>query len=864
VDETPSDGPRDPSDAAPGSPTPSGESSSVSHTDQPNEGAGLPAGQAREQTPTRQPATSSGTGSRSAQDKRNDKRNDKRSVVKGAGLGHSYVRIRVPTVQTFRWRGEEGTLEPQEHTPSAGSTDAPAALTDQASPAAPASEKTHDDIALPGLEHRVIVSGRRLGPTYVRRELPGSSTFRSRGENVLEASERVLQPQSAFGRSYGQVRRALLGRRLATAEQIYERLTKVKALAVLSSDAISSVAYATEASLGILIAAGVAALHINPFLGATIVLVMLIVGTSYRQTIYAYPNGGGSYIVARDNLGTWPGLIAAAALLIDYVLTVSVSVSSGIDFLISSVPQLGGLDVVLGVGCVVLILLINLRGIRESGTIFTAPTYLFIAVFLIMIVAGVAHALFSPGGLLGAVAPTATPVERGWSATQEPLTWFLILTAFSAGCVAMTGTEAISNGIPAFKPPESRNAARTLLTMIAILATFYLGTTYLAWRFGLVPYASQQPTINHQIAALLFTGPFSWFVYLLDFATLLLLVLAANTSFADFPRLSSILARDGFLPHQFAFRGDRLAFSVGIIVLGALSSALIVIFHGSTDALINLYALGVFVAFTLSQTGMVVHWYRLRDAAGARWRFSLAINLTGAIATGVVALVIGVTKFDRGAWVVVLLVPLLVLLFRGVANHYASVRRQTDALTPLRAEELRHIMVVPIAELNRPALQSLAYARSLTAQVIAVHVAIDHDEEVAFRAEWDRWVERRQEDLALVAQTQAQAHAEAPAAEAREPYDGSPRERAAVLAAKRPQLVVIQSPYRSLVAPLVAYIDALRDANPDMTISVVVPEFVPAHWWERLLHNQTALRLKLAFYSDPGVVVINVPYHLRR
>jgi hypothetical protein len=428
----------------------------------------------------------------------------------------------------------------------------------------------------------------------------------------------------------------------------------------------------------------------------------------------------------------------------------------------------------------------------------------------------------------------------------------LILTAFASGCSAMTGVEAISNGVPAFKRPEAHNAARTLVWMIATLVTLYAGITFLAWRFGIEPNPQQNPTVDGQIAQMLFVGPFVWFFYVIQIATLLILVLAANTSFADFPRLSSILARDGFLPHQFSFRGDRLAFTTGILVLGLLSGALLVVFKGSTDALINLYALGVFTAFTLSQSGMVMRWWRLRERGGAGWQRSLVINSVGAAATAIVAAVIIFTKFDRGAWIVVLLVPLLVLMFRAISAHYQHVRRETVPLTPMHAEQLRHIMVVPIADLNRPAVQSLAYARSLAKHVIALHVSLDDEDEAEFRADWDRWIEHRQQELAREA------------AETRDGAEAVPARRAQTVMEHQLQLVVIKSPYRSLVAPLIAYINALRDANPQATVSVILPEFVPEHWWERLLHNQSALRLKLALYSDPGVVVVNVPHHLRR
>jgi len=722
----------------------------------------------------------------------------------------------------------------------------------------------------PTLERKILVRSGPGGHTYLSVRYPHEERFqRGDQQGVLRATERVLTPRGPLGRAYQRTKRVLIGERLATQMAVHERLTKVKALAVLSSDAISSVAYATEASLGILVAAGLAAMRYNLLLAAAITLLMIIVGTSYRQTIHAYPHGGGSYIVARDNLGDVSGLIAAAALLIDYVLTVSVSISSGVDYLLSAVPTLGRFDVELGVAFVLVILLVNLRGIRESGSIFAAPTYFFIGCFLVMIGVGVARAALSPGGLLAAIPPARTPQALGWvapGASLAPFGLLLLLTAFASGCSAMTGTEAISNGVPAFKAPEAKNAARTLVWMVAILVTLYLGVSFLAWRYGVEPLPSQQPTVNDQIAQLLFAGPFLWFRYVIDFATLLILVLAANTSFADFPRLSSILARDGYLPHQFAFRGDRLAFTVGIVVLGLLSSVLLVVFHGSTEALINLYALGVFVAFTLSQAGMVVRWYRKREAAGPGWRRSLIINLVGAIATGLVAAIIGVSKFERGAWVVVLLVPLLMLMFAGIHRHYARVARQVkqlaaqdETLTPTRSEDIRHLVIVPIAGLNPPALQAIAYARSITPRVIVVFVATDPADEASIQEQWAAWARDRREAW------EGEARAWRAVALARGDRDAA-QEAARIEETYRagPQLVVIESPYRALVPPLVAYIDAVRDSTPGATVTVILPEFVPAHRWENLLHNQTALRLKIALYSHPGVVVVNVPYHLGR
>jgi amino acid transporter len=649
------------------------------------------------------------------------------------------------------------------------------------------------------------------------------------------------------------LKRIAIGDRLATSAQAHERLTKVKGLAVLSSDAISSVAYATEASLGILILAGVGALHYNLWIATAIVLLMIIVGVSYQQTIRAYPHGGGSYIVARDNLGIWPGLVAAAALLIDYVLTVSVSVSAGVDALTTAFGALHPFSVVLGVTFVAIIVVVNLRGIRESGTIFAAPTYLFIVSFLIMILAGVAKAALAPGGLFTPTAPLHTAEELGWGTQQ--LSLLLILTAFASGCAAMTGTEAISNGVPAFKVPEAQNAARTLQWMVAVLATLFVGITFLAWRYGIVPYPNQQPTVDGQIAEIVFTGGFRWMYYVVQFATLLILVLAANTSFADFPRLASILARDGFLPRQFSFRGDRLAFTVGIIVLGLLSTLLIVIFRGNTDALINLYALGVFVAFTLSQSGMVVRWYRKRAESGSRWRRSFVVNLVGAIATGVVAIVIGITKFERGAWVVVLIVPLLVLMFTGIARHYAAVEAETQALTPIDVADLRHVVIVPLDKLNQPGLQALAYAQSITQNVVAVHIGIDAEDEQTFRQAWTEWsaAQARESDAKIT-----------PVESARTSTGGRMPDRVKGIpeGTSAPRYVIIESPYRSLITPLVAYVEAVREINKGATITVILPEFVTKHWWEALLHNQTAFRIKLALYRHPGVVVTNVPYHL--
>jgi amino acid transporter len=691
------------------------------------------------------------------------------------------------------------------------------------------SDAPHLSKTVVSLNREELVEGSRPGNKYVRVYMSPVKEFRRLGPERFEATEQAGLPHSPLQRKLARAKRFFIGAPISSERSIHERLNKIRALAVLSSDAISSVAYGTEASLAILVVAGAGALMLNLGIGLVIIALLAIVAISYRQTIFAYPNGGGSYIVAKDNLGVGPGLVAAASLLIDYVLTVSVSISAGVDAMTSAVPLLYPYSVIIGLLFILFITVVNLRGIRDSGTIFAAPTYLFIFSFLAMILAGVIIA-FTHGGLLH---PTAPPVIHA----AQVVTPLLILTAFASGCSAMTGVEAISNGVPAFKPPESRNAAHTLAWMAIILAVLLGGTTFLAWRFGIAPNAQSNPTVDAQIASLVFTGPLTWMYYVVQFATTLILALAANTSFADFPRLSSLLARDGFLPRQFAFRGDRLAFSIGIVVLGIFASLLLIIFNGNTEALINLYAIGVFMSFTLSQSGMVRHWWRLR---GPRWQRSLLINLSGALATAIVVVVITISKFDRGAWVVVLLIPILFVLFRGIHHHYERAHAQVAPLTPVSVDDVRHIMLVPIADLNQPALQSLAYARSITSDVVAVHVATEAEEAALLQKKWEMWAKQLEPSLAP------------------KPDAGATDQAA------HPHLILIESPYRSLVAPLLAYIDLVRRQHPHHIITVVLPEFIAAHWWEAFLHNQTALRLKTALLFRPGIVVTNVPYHLKQ
>src|SRR6266702_4867495 len=564
------------------------------------------------------------------------------------------------------------------------------------------------------------------GNERIRFVYPRRPTLRRVRWGVLEATAAAQAPHSVWGR----IKRVLIGTPIPTSRAEHERLTKTKALAVLSSDVISSVAYATEAILATLIVAGSGNLGLTFPIAIAIVCLLGIVALSYRQTIPAYPNGGGSYIVAKDNLGTVPGLIAAASLMIDYVLTVAVSVSAGVLALVTLVPELAPYVVPIHVALVIFITVVNLRGVRESGSIFAIPTYIFIASALLLIIVGSVKSFFiQHDPIIG----TFPPVQA-----TESLTLFLVLKSFAAGCSAMTGVEAISNGVPAFKKPEARNARMTLTWMAVILGTLFIGLTLLATSFGIEANQASNPTVVGQIAFKVFTGPLYFMYPVFQIATLLMLTLAANTSYSDFPRLASLLARDKFLPNQFAFRGDRLAFTTGIVFLALLAILLLIVFQGVTTQLFNLYAVGVFLSFTLSQGGMVLHWWRLRREHKG-WRRSMIINGLGAFTTLIVALVIATTKFLEGAWIVVVLIPLLVLMFMAISRHYNRVEHERVSDIPIHPHDIHHRVIVPIAGLDRAAIQSLAYARSITKHVIAVHVAIDEDDANKVREAWERW-----------------------------------------------------------------------------------------------------------------------------
>jgi amino acid transporter len=546
-------------------------------------------------------------------------------------------------------------------------------------------------------------------------------------------------------------------------------------------------------------------------LGAAIVVLLIIIGISYRQTIKAYPHGGGAYIVAKDNLGELPSLTAAAALLTSYVLTVAVSIAAAVAAIISAVPELHNQRVVMGVLLILLVTILNLRGIRESGTIFAIPTYLFIVSMFAMIIIGVTR------NAMDGFERTPPPTSAGELAGVGALSTLVLLRAFSSGGAALTGVEAISDGVPAFKPPEWQNARKTLTIMIVILALTFSGITFLAYQLGTSPMEAKEDgyqTVVSQIARSVFGDNIIYLI--VQLATTGILVLAANTAYSDFPRLSYFVARDGFMPRQFTFRGDRLAYSTGIVTLGLFGSLVLIAFGGKTEALIPLYAVGVFLSFTISQSGMCKRWFIRREPG---WKFALPINVTGAVTTGLVAVIAGVTKFTEGAWIVFIIIPLLILLMRSIHKHYQKSERELEVSTPLDYRDIHHTVIVPISKLNRVARQTLAYARSISENVTAVHVSDDTEELDEFQRQWE------------------------------------------AIGTDIP-LIMIESPYRALIGPLMSYLDEVDKQRPGDTITVVLPEFVAHHLWEHILHNQTALRLKAALLFRPGTVVTSVPYHL--
>jgi len=525
------------------------------------------------------------------------------------------------------------------------------------------------------------------------------------------------------------------------------------------------------------------------------------VAASYWQTIHAYPSGGGSYIVAKDNLGTLPGLVAGAALLIDYVLTVAVSTAAGVAAVTSAFPALFSWRVLICVLTVIAVTVANLRGVRESGNLFTIPTYWFIASLGTLLLAG---------GYRVATG-TVQPYPAAELKVTEAVTTFLLLRAFSSGCATLTGIEAVSNGIPAFRPPEPKNASITLVWMASILGVTSLGMAYLAHLYHVTP--KEAETVVSMLArAAMGEGIF---YYNIQAATAVILFLAVNTSFQDFPRLSSILARDGFMPRQMANRGDRLVFSNGIIILAGLSIVLLVVFQGSTHALIPLYAVGVFLSFTLSQAGMVRHWLKEEQPAPHH----ILLNSLGALTTGVVTVVIAVSKFTHGAWMVIVLIPVIVLGLLKVQRHYAEVAQQLSLAGARRPRIGKNPVVVLVAGIHKGVVEALEYARSISPNVTALTVDLDPTQTTKLRLKWAEW----EPDIPLV---------------------------------------VLESPYRSIVRPLLEYIDRMERQGEGRYLTVVIPEFVPSHWWQHFLHNQTALLIKAALLFRPGKVSVSVPYHL--
>ncbi len=616
------------------------------------------------------------------------------------------------------------------------------------------------------------------------------------------------------------LRRALLGAPIPSSHAEHQRLSPLLGLPVFSSDALSSVAYATEAILSVLILASVAALGDQIWISLAIVLLIVMIAFSYRQTIQAYPSGGGSYIVASDNLGPKFGLVAGAALLIDYILTVSVSVAAGVDSILSAMPELKRsipyAAVALSLGFIFIVAFANLRGLRESGRLFALPTYGFVVSMFVVIGYGAYRVATGPVGGPWVYAPSLGR-EAGYGMV------FLSLRAFAAGCTALTGIEAVSNGVPAFKAPESKNASTTLLMMAAVLSLLFLGMGYVALKlpthypdFRIVDSTSPTyRTLIAQIAAFGFGEHHFMYFTVLGF-TAAILILAANTAFADFPRLASLLARDGFMPRYLARQGDKLVFHNGIMLLGVAAALLIVIFGGKLDALLPLYAIGVFTAFSLSQAGMVMHWRRLREPG---WVRSMVINSIGAGLCVIVLLIIAITKFAEGAWLVLVLIPIVCSMFWAIKKRYESIGRQLMAV-PAPEIHPEHVALLLVPRVHRGVLNALEYAVKLQGEVQAVHVTLNERTLPELQRQWDRFGQ------------------------------GVP-------------LVVLPSPYRSLIQPVLDYVDLIRSESPRALVTVVVAEAVPIKWYHRLLVENVAQQLKQALARRSNVVVANTRYFLQ-
>ncbi len=658
------------------------------------------------------------------------------------------------------------------------------------------------------------LKGRKLGDRRVRIERPHAAYFRYTPEGTLVAKESASLPRTPAGRLFARVRGVLFGRPLSIHEEITQRLSKTKALAIFSSDPISSSAYATEEILRVRVVAGAGALFLSLPVAAGIALLLAVVSISYRQIVHAYPSGGGDYAVARRNLPVLGSLVVGGALLVDYVMTVAVSTASAAEQVISAAPNLHDWKLVIGVIAIVLITIGNLRGLRESGNIFAIPTYLFVGSAMVMIAIGVFRVVVNGESAAPVVPPSGTPDAL------QAVGILLIIRAFASGSVALTGTEAIANGVPAFKPPEPKNAATTLGAVAVLLAILFLGITFIANSFGILPTGEGETpkTVISQVAGVIY-GEGTLLFYLFQTFTALILFLAANTSYNAFPRLAAILATDGYMPRQFSFRGDRLAFTSGVLILSLVAVGLLLLFNGETHALIPLYSVGVFIAFTVGQSGMIVHWLRERPPG---WKWRLAINSFGCALTGLVAVVVMIAKAPTSL-LVVIVIPLLVAIMLFINRQYRASRDEL-AVRPdavIRGPHREERVIVPVPGVNRAVVQAVNVGLSINRNVQAVLISDEPEEAAQMRARWERQL------------------------------PGIP-------------LVIVESPYRALVAPLISYLDVLDRAWPagkEAPITfVIIPEYVARSWWERILYNQSAKRLRTALLGRPHTVVVNVPY----
>ncbi|HET8569965.1 MAG TPA: APC family permease [Candidatus Limnocylindria bacterium] len=661
---------------------------------------------------------------------------------------------------------------------------------------------------IPSLEKRERLAGAKVGDRRVRIVRPGGGQFKKTHGHYV-ATERIFAEGRGLAGLWQRTVRLLVGRRLTTEAEGEERVPVATGLPILASDNISSSAYATEEAMRVLAIAGAAALSLTMPIAIAVVGVLAIVVLSESRVIRAYPNGGGSYLVARENHGTIAGLVAAAALLIDYILTVAVSTAAGVAAISSFVPAVHDVRVPVSLALIALITVGNLRGVREAGLLFAAPTYAYMVAMFGLIGFGLFRVV--SGGAIEAAAPPEPFPPTG----TEALTMFLVLRAFASGSVGLTGSEAVANGVPSFRKPETRNATITLVLMGTIFATVFLGITFLATRIGVVPDAHELETVNSLLTRSIVGDGSPWY-YFVQIATAVILLLAANTGFTGFPRLASVLANDRFMPRHFADMGSRLAFNSGILFLAIVAGAVLAAFDGSVTALVPLYTIGVFLAFTLSQSGLVRRWLRER---GRGWRASVVINSVGTLVTGVVLVVVAITKFAFGAWMVILVLPIIVWLLWSVHRHYRDVEDMLvlPSLTAAVPTVPQPVVIVPVSRIDRAAAQALAFARSISPHVKAVHIHTSRESGERFNERWQRFAPEIKLDL-------------------------------------------LESPYRSLLQPLLRYIDAV-DKSDDRPITVVISEFVPAHWWEWILHSQTAVRLKAALLFRPNTIVIDVPYH---